>query len=115
MRHVASALALLAVLAGLALSLDALAARTEDAGVVWVVTRGASGEALNRLLSAEAGGTGRGEGAKRGSDARLVNTWAGGRVVQLHVASMRDLRLPPEAALLTLRMSQLQFGLPGCG
>jgi hypothetical protein len=114
MRHLAAVLACLAVLAGFAFSLDALAARTQDAGVVWVVTRGASGEALNRLLSAEAGGTG-GEEGERVSDARLVNTWAGGRVVQLHVSSTRDVRLPADVALLTMRVSQLQFALPGCG
>ncbi len=114
MRHLASFLGCLAVLLGMAFSLDALAARTADEGVVWVVTRGPSGEALKRLLHAEAGGTG-GMTRQKGDDARLVNTWAGGRVVELRVASTRDLQLPPDVTWAVLRTTQLTFGLPGCG
>ncbi|MES2938633.1 MAG: hypothetical protein V4864_13185 [Pseudomonadota bacterium] len=114
MRHLASFLGCLVVLLGLAFSLDALAARTGDAGVVWVVTRGPSGEALKRLLHAEAGGTGS-TTSKKGDDARLVNTWAGGRVVELRVASVRDLQLPQDVTWAALRLTQLSFGLPGCG
>lgn len=95
-------------LIGLAFSLDALAARTDGAGVVWVVTRGASGDALNRMLhTAGAGG--------KGGDARLVNAWAGGRVVQLQVSSMREMQVPAGAAWAAFRLPQMMFSLPGCG
>ncbi len=91
----------IASLVGAAVLLDSIAARDSGAGVVWVVTRGPGGQALNRLLEND--------------DARILNVWGRGTLVQLSVDSMRDTALPPDSTWATLRLSRISFALPGCG
>lgn len=88
---------LLALTAGV---LDALAARSPGAGVVWIVSRGAPGPALNALLAP--------------GDARLLGVWAGGRLVQLHVDSLQAADARSAAAWITLRLPAARRVWPGC-
>lgn len=81
--------------------LDAMAARSTNAGVVLVITRGASGDALNGLL--------------RDGDARVVNVWARGRFVQLYVSSTQSAALPAHSIWASFRLPLRYFGWPGCG
>jgi len=88
----------LALLVGL---LDAIAASSAGPGVIWVMTRDASGPALNRLLAQDG--------------VSLVNAWAGGRVVQLSVLSMRHASPPAGSAWATIRLAQVSMAWPACG
>jgi hypothetical protein len=78
-----------------------LAAEDAQAGAVWVVTRGPAGSALARLM--------------RRSDVRIANEWGGGRLVQLHVDSLRAFDLPSAGRWLVWRQSAPAPGWPACG
>jgi hypothetical protein len=101
MRHLLSAAAFASCLALAVATLDSLGRRSEQAGVIWVVTRGEAGPALASL--------------PKGQDLRVLDVWMGGRVLQLHAPSLRRGQLPGHAVLATVRMPLQALALPGCG
>jgi hypothetical protein len=101
MRHLVALLACVAVLAGSGWGLDAIAARSASEGTVWVFTPGPGHEGLKHLLAQE--------------DVRVIDAYAGGRLVQLHVDSLRGATWPRESAWAVLRLPQDALRWPGCG
>src|SRR3954470_12528596 len=101
MRHLLAALACTGILLGAASEIDAVAARSDTSGSVWVVVRGPVGPGLQQLVEH--------------GDLRVVNTWAAGRLVQLHAAKLRDVALPAASAWAGLRLPQESLAWPGCG
>ena len=101
MRHLFCAAAAVAVLTLALAAVDWLAAHSRRSGAVLVVTRGEAGPALRELL--------------RGQDARLVQAWAGGQVVQLHAQQVGRVSIPAHTAWLVLRLPLESLALPACG
>lgn len=99
LRHACALLCLGAVLGAAGCAVDALARHSAASGVVVVWTHEPG--ALLTALS--------------GADARLVNVWLSGHLVQLHVEALRDFRPPRPAAALTLHLPQAAVVLAGCG
>jgi hypothetical protein len=101
MRHLIPAAALALCLALAVAVLDRLGRRSDEAGVLLVVTRGDAGTALAAVLA--------------GHDLRVLNVWSGGRVLQLHADSLARVRLPEHAVLAMVRMPLQALALPACG
>ena len=101
MSHLAVLGAAAVVLAAGTAATQGVAARDAGEGVVWVVTRGAVGPVLPQLL--------------RGGDVRVVNAWGRGRLLQLHVGSLRGFELPRRTAWIWLRQPRSSPAWPGCG
>jgi hypothetical protein len=100
MRHLLSAAAFAICLASAAAALDFVGRRTEQAGVLLIVTRGAPGAALASM--------------PHGLDLRVLDVWMGGRVVKLHADSLRQVRVSGDGVLFALRLPLRQLALPGC-
>ena len=94
--------AVLAVLAGLLLAtaaaLDALARVSPQAGTVWMFRFAPAGAALDDLPAA--------------ADARLLDTFAGGRILRVHV---RSLQATAGGRPWILRLPMTGLGWPACG
>jgi hypothetical protein len=101
MSHLAVLASAVVVLTNAAAAIQAVAARDAGEGVVWVVTRGTTSQALPSLL--------------RQDNVRMVNAWAGGRLLQLHVGSLRNFTRPPGATWLLMRQPRSSPVWPGCG
>jgi hypothetical protein len=99
-RHVVPAVAAAALLAGAAVGLDGLGRFSAEEGAVWVL--GVDAVDLMRGLPAD-------------GDTRIVDAWWGGRVVRLHVASLRETAhwRAPRAVMLRLPVAAL--GWSPCG
>jgi hypothetical protein len=101
MRHLLALLAFVLLLA-LGQALPAwLAAGRDGPQAVWLLLKDRPGPALNRLLA--------------GQDLRLVDTWWGGRLVQLQAGPGAPPAIPAGLAWLRLAGPQAVLGLPGCG
>lgn len=100
MRHLAALAVALVCLLATGAALNALAARSDATGLVWVWVRGPAGPALNGLV--------------QGGGARVAGTWAGGRLVQLRVDSTRDAARQARAWAV-LRLPDQAWGWPACG
>lgn len=100
MRHLLPAAAFAMCLATTAAALDFVGRRTEQAGVLLIVPRGAPGVALASMLD--------------GQDLRVLDVWMGGRVLQLHADSLRQARVAGDEVLFALRLPLRQLALPGC-
>ena len=100
-RHLLCALAFAAAaLCGL-LALDQIGRRSPAPGAIWIVVRGDPGALLARL--------------PRDPGVRILDVWAGGRVLMLHAPALNAVHLPPRAAWIALRGSPTVFSLPACG
>jgi hypothetical protein len=99
LRHASASFTFGVVLAIAGCAVDAVAARSPGPGVVlaWTDSPG------QLLASLPAGNT------------RIVDTWASGRIVQLHVESLRAFVVPHAGATLTLRLPPAGLTLAGCG
>lgn len=100
MRHLLSAGAFAICLASAAAALDFVGRRTEQAGVLLIVTRGALGAALASMPD--------------GQDLRVLDVWMDGRVLPLHADSLRQARVVDDEVLFALRLPLRQLALPGC-
>ncbi|MEJ7931659.1 hypothetical protein WG922_16930 [Ramlibacter sp. AN1015] len=89
-----------AALAGLVV-IDQLGRRTAAPGAIWAVARGEP-RALLAALPRQAG-------------VRVLDAWAGGRIVLLHAPVLNAASLPHEATWIALRASPSAFSLPACG
>ena len=78
----------------------AIHARSPAEGVLWVLVRGEPGAQLPSLLRGEA---------------RLVNAWAGGRVLQVHAPALQAIDLPRGSAWAVLPQPATSWTFPGCG
>jgi len=101
MRHLLVAAAFALCLALALTALDFLGRRSQQAGVLWVVTRGEAGPALASVLE--------------GQDLRVLDVWMGGRVLQLHAPALGRARVPGHAVLAAVRMPLPALALPACG
>ena len=100
MRHLVCAAVFATCLASSLAMLDFVGRRTEQAGVLLIVTRGAPGPALASLSSAQ--------------DLRVLDVWMDGRVLPLHADSLRHARVAGDEVLFALRLPLRQLALPGC-
>lgn len=99
MRHAAACLALGAVLTLAGCIVDSIAVRSPAAGVVLAWTDDPA-----RLLNALPAG-----------QARVVDMWLSGRLIQLHVESMRQFDAAAVGASASIRLPQTAVLLAGCG
>lgn len=100
MRHLVCAAVLATCLALAVAVLDRVGRRSDQAGVLLIVARGAPGPALASLPG--------------GQDLRVLDLWIGGRVLQLHAGSLRQVRAQGDEILFALRLPLRQLALPGC-
>lgn len=100
MRHLVPVAAFASCLLAATAALDGVGRLSGQAGVLLVVTRGDPGPALASLLD--------------GQDLRVLDLWLGGRVLQLHAASLAQVRAPPDAVLAMVRLPVAALALPGC-
>jgi hypothetical protein len=100
MRHVLPAAFFAFCLALAVAALDRVGRHGDQAGVLFIVTRGTPGPALAFVSG--------------GQDLRVLDVWMGGRVVQLHADSLRQVRVTGDGVLFALRLPLRQLALPGC-
>ncbi len=100
MRHLLSAAAFAICFAFAAAALDFVGRRTEQPGVLLIVTRGAPGVALASMST--------------GQDLRVLDVWMKGRVLQLHADSLRQARVTGAEVFFAVRLPLRQLALPGC-
>lgn len=99
LRHVVALGSLVATLVLAGVVLDRIARQSAAPGIVLVL----SGDPARTLASLPTG------------QGRIVNTWMSGRIVQLHVESMRGFDASMSAVLAEMRLPAAMVTLAGCG
>jgi hypothetical protein len=99
MRHAAVLFGLVVTMLVTGLVLDGVARKSPASGIV-LVWNSDPGKMLASLPARQA---------------RIVNTWLSGHVVQLHVESMREFGPSLAATRLTIRLPEASVTLAGCG
>jgi hypothetical protein len=98
-RHVVALGLLVATLVLVGVVLDRIARRSAAPGIVLIL----SGDPARTLASLPT------------DQGRIVNTWMSGRIVQLHVESMRGFDASMSVVLVEMRLPAVMVALAGCG